>query len=145
MTIKEVRNEKEGNNIEAIIFNRVKRHIFMLYPFADVRVCIASVVNEKEYRNGIHILLESEGMNFVMQIPAEFLIKMIAQEFYNPFFEDSLREILKGYIAETENYKKGIKSGARMPDNKSEQCLYVFFRSEKPSVLKRLLGGLKLW
>ncbi len=30
--IKNIINEKDGNNIESIIFNRIKRHSFMLYP-----------------------------------------------------------------------------------------------------------------
>lgn len=145
MTIKEIRNESDGNNIEAIIFNRIKRHVFMLYPFADVKVCVISVLDEKRYQNGIYISLISDGLDMFMRVPEDFLTKMIAQEFYNPFFEESLRKLLKTYIEETENYKKDIKSGARKADNQQKPYWHIFFKQEKQGPLKRLLGGLKLW
>lgn len=145
MALKEIINEKDGNNIEAIIFSRVKRHIFMLYPFADVQPRVISIINEPGYTDGIYIFLVSECIDLVMRIPEEHLLKMIAQEFYNPFYENQLRQILKSYIEQTEQYKKDIKSGVRIANNKQKPCLYVYFHKEKQSVLKRLLGGLKLW
>lgn len=145
MTIKEIRNESDGNNIEAIIFNRIKRHVFMLYPFADIRISIISVLNEKKYQSGIYVFLISDELDMFMRIPDDFLIKMITQQFYNPFFEEPLRKLLKTYIEEIENYKKRTKADTRKADKWQKPHWYIKIKQEKQGLLKRLLGGLKLW
>lgn len=141
MSIKEIFNESEGNNIEAIIFSRLQRHIFMLYPFADVQVGLVSVVDEPEYNDGEYVFIVSKNINFLMDIHPYHIQKMICMEFYNPFFEDDLKECLKNYIEATKKLKSLPVSSSEM---KQKPCMRVFVRDKKKSVLKRILGGLGL-
>lgn len=142
MVLKEIVNEKDGNNIERIIYERIRRHIFMLFPFANVQVRIVSVLDDNRCEDGEYVYLVSEKMDLIMRLHPYHIQKMICQEFYNPFFEDSLRPILKNYIEAA-----GKKTPANVVDinkNKPKPCMWVYFHNKKPNVLKRLLGGLGL-
>lgn len=143
MTIKEIINEKDGNNIERIIFERIRKHIFMLYPFSDVQVRLVSALDEENCEDGEYVYIVSENIDLIMRLHPAHIHKMICQEFYNPFFEDRLREILKTYISEAD--KKMPANVVSINRNKPKPCLWIYFHDKKPSVLKRLLGGLKLW
>ena len=71
------------------------------------------------------------------------LIKMVAQEFYNPFFEDELREIFKKFMNNEQNYKELKAKGVETPAMKNKVCIHIFFKENKPTLLNRILGGLK--
>ncbi len=142
MTLKEIINENDGNNIERIIFERIRRHIFMLFPFADVQVRLVSALDDERCEDGEYVYLVSEKMDFIMRLHPAHIQKMISQEFYNPFFEDSLRSILKTYMSEVD--KKTPANVVDINKNKPKPCMWVYFKDKKPSVLKRLLGGLGL-
>lgn len=144
MTIKKIFNEKEGNKIEALIFERIRRHAFMLYPFSDVKTVICTVIDEKNYMDGVYIWLRGTYTELIMRIPQYVLIKMVSQEFYNPFFEDDLREIFKKYMENEEEYKKLKSKGIETPAMKNPACIHIFFQENKPTLLKRILGGLGL-
>lgn len=143
MTIKRIFNEKEGNNIESIIYERIRRYVFMLFPFSDVKLVVCTTVDEKEYTDGVYVWLEGVYSALIMRIPEYILIKMVAQEFYNPFFEDGVREIFKKFMTNEEDYKKLKSKGTETPAMKSKTCIQIFFSEKRPPFLKRLLGGLK--
>ena len=144
MTIKNIINEKDGNNIESIIFNRIKRHSFMLYPFSDVKSVIHTVIDEKKFLDGIYVELQGNFSALIMRIPQQMLIKMVAQEFYNPFYEDDLREIYKRFMENEDKYKNLKAKGIETPAMKNKICIHIFFNENKPTLLKRILGGLGL-
>lgn len=144
MTIKKIHNESEGNKLEGQIFERIRRHVFMLYPFSDVKTVLYSVIDEKQYMDGIYIHLRGLYSDLIMRIPQYMLIKMVAQEFYNPFFEDNLRDIFNNYMKQEEEYKNNHAKGVELPAMKCKPCLHIFFKENKPTLLKRILGGLGL-
>lgn len=144
MTIKKIFNENEGNKIEALIFERIRRHGFMIYPFSDVKPVICTVIDEEKYLDGVYIWLQGTYTELIMRIPQYLLIKMIAQEFYNPFFEDDLRGIYKKFMDNEEEYKKLKAKGLECPVMKNRACIHIFFKENKPTLLKRFLGGLGL-
>jgi len=141
MTVKEIFNEAEGNDIERIIFNRFRRHIFMLYPYADVQMRLISIVDEPGYNNGEYFFIVSEYINFLMDIHPYHIQKMICMEFYNPFFEDDLRTCLKNFMESTTKLKSlPVENAAQ----RKKPCMRVYFRDKKKNVLKRIWEGLGL-
>lgn len=142
MTIKEIINEKDGNNIEQIIFNRLKRHVFMLYPFADVQVRLVSALDCKNCDDGEYVYIVSENIDFIMKLHPDHIQKMICQEFYNPFFEDDVRKLFKNFMEEAT--KKTPPNVVQLRPNKCKPCMWIYFKDKKKSVLKRILGGLGL-
>ena len=144
MTIKNIINEKDGNNIESIIFNRIKRHSFMLYPFSDVKPVMHTVIDEKKFLDGIYVELQGNFSTLIMRVPQQMLIKMVAQEFYNPFYEDDLREIYKRFMENEDKYKNLKAKGIETPAMKNKICIHIFFNENKPTLLKWILGGLGL-
>ena len=144
MTIKNIINEKDGNNIESIIFNRIKRHSFMLYPFSDVNPIMHTVIDEKKFLDGIYVELQGNFSTLIMRVPQQMLIKMVAQEFYNPFYEDDLREIYKRFMENEDKYKNLKAKGIETPAMKNKICIHIFFNENKPTLLKWILGGLGL-
>ncbi len=143
MTIKRIFNEKDGNNIESLIYERIRRHAFMLFPFSDVKPTICTVIDEKRFLDGVYIWLQGAYSELIMRIPQYMLIKMVAQEFYNPFFEDELREIFKKFMNNEQNYKELKAKGVETPAMKNKVCIHIFFKENKPTLLNRILGGLK--
>ena len=77
----------------------------MLYPFSDVKPVIHTVIDEKKFLDGIYVELQGNFSALIMRIPQQMLIKMVAQEFYNPFYEDDLREIYKRFMENEDKYK----------------------------------------
>lgn len=143
MSIKEIRNANEGNNIESIIFNRIYRHIFMLYPFADVETRIVSVYEDKRLSDGVYVFIVSEYLNFVMGIPPELIHKMIVNEFYTPFHEESAGKMLKAFIEEVNNRKILASKGVEIKSTLGKPLIEYHFKVKRKSLLKRLLGVLK--
>lgn len=143
MSIKEIKCMTEGNDIEAIIYKRIQRHVFMLYPFADVETRIVSVFKDGRLPDGIYVFLVSEYINFVMGIPAELIHKMIVNEFYTPFHEESVGKFLKVFMDEVESRKKLAAEGVEIKTTLGKPTLEIHFKLRRKSLLKRILGVLK--
>ena len=116
----------------------------MLYPFSDVKPIIHTVIDEKKFLDGIYVELQGNFSTLIMRIPQQMLIKMVAQEFYNPFYEDDLREIYKRFMENEDKYKNLKAKGIETPAMKNKICIHIFFNENKPTLLKRILGGLGL-
>lgn len=147
MAIKEIKNSKDGNNIESIIFERINRHIFMLYsmkPLQDIQIQLLSVTDHNYIQDGIYIYLVSEGIDFMMRIPEGMLIRMVTQEFYTPFHEDSVRPLLKQYINEVEVYKNLKAQGVKMINKAGKVLMQIHFKEQKKNVLQRAWEALGL-
>jgi len=147
MQIKEIRNSKDGNNIESIIYDRINRHIFMLYsmkPLQDIKIQLLSVTEHPYIRKGLYVYLVSEALDFMMRIPEEMIFKMITQEFYTPFHEDSIRPLLKQYMDEVENYKNLKAKGVHFINRAGKVLMQIHFAEKKKGVLKRVLEALGL-
>ncbi len=148
MAIKEIYNSKDGNKIEALIFERIQKHIFMLYsmkPLQCISIRLLSVLNYKHFDDGIYLYMVSEHVDFIMRFPEYIITKMIAQEFYTPFHEENVSAFLKSYIDEVEKYKNLKSNGVEIKNNGGKVLLQVHFKQEKKNWLKSLLEGLKLW
>lgn len=148
MGIKEIINAKDGNEIESLIFKRIQRHIFMLYsmrPLQNISFRLLSVIDCKYFRDGIYIYMTSEHIDFLMHLPKHIINRMIAQEFYTPFHEDNIKPFLEKYIKEVEEYKNLKTRGIHIKNNCGKVLMQIYFKRDKKSLLKRILGGLQLW
>lgn len=142
--IKTIINESDGTDIEAKILRKIQQHIFMLYPMSGVRASLISVANDKEYKEGIYIYLIGYGANFFMRIPEEYLVRTIAYDTYNPFFEDEVNKKLKKYIKRDEELKKVRLKAAHLRNMPGKIIFEVSRKPGKKHLLKCILEGLGL-
>ncbi len=141
MTVREIVNAHEGNAIEAIIFERIKKFLFMMYPFADYRMALISVHKEKSTRSGIYIrfINEKAAACCVVKLNKEDVLEMIVNEYYTPFHNPEVKKGFEDFIAFIEKNKN---EKARKPENEFKIIHVQFTRRNGKSSLLKFLEGL---
>lgn len=93
------------NPVDLIFLNRIKKTLFMLYPFADYRVSLVKMEGDSkiETRLYLHFSESKSCLNSLIPLEGEELFKMALDRYYTPFSTEK-------YKSAFEDFQKIVKS-----------------------------------
>ncbi|GEM_PF-6378383 len=142
MSFKIINNPQEGNEIESIIYERVRRYVSVVYPSSDVRLKMITATHDRKLGEGVYLYFEGKYTNMYLQMSDRELRKTILIDRYTPLSESGIKESFEIFMRREEHNRRLKELGIIPIDRGYKYTLQLVHGNKKKgnSFFKKLLS-----